>query len=81
MTQVLRMEDGKECKAIELRSGNELLEPHHKEELAENKQTANSEKENKDVWVEVERPVFKPEPTKYVPKLPYPERQQKIRMK
>ena len=44
-TQVLKVEERKECKAIELRSGKELLAPHHTEESAKPKQDNNSDKE------------------------------------
>ena len=75
-TQVPRMEEGKECKAIELRSGKELPAPHHKEESIELRQATDSDKdkENRDGWVEVEKQVFKPESAKYMLKLPFPER-------
>lgn len=36
--------------------------------------------ENEDGWVEVQRVVLQPEPAKYVPKLPYPKRQQRSKV-
>ena len=78
-TQVPKIEERKKCKAIELRSGKELP-AHHTEESTKLKQDSNSEKEKEEGWVQVEKPVFIPEPAKYVPKLPFPERQQKMRM-
>ena len=65
-TQVPKVEERKECKAIELRSGKELPAPHHTEESAK---TSNSdkEKEKEEGWVQVEKPVSIPEPAKYMP--------------
>ena len=48
-TQVPKVVEGKECKAIELRSGKELPAPHHTEELTEPRQ--DKEKEKEEGWV------------------------------
>lgn len=37
------------------------------------------ERENKDGWIKVQKPVHQPIPPKYVPKFPYPQRQQRIK--
>ena len=58
-TQVPKVEERKECNAIELRSGKELPAPHHTEESAKPKQDSNSgkEKEKEEGWVQAEKPV------------------------
>lgn len=49
------MEEGKDCKAIELRSGKELSDPYknHAQEIMEQNGIQGMEKENEDGWVEV----------------------------
>ena len=79
-TQVPRMEGGKECKAIELRSGKELAEPHPREAPAKTNPPIEEKKENEESWIEVEKPILKPEPAKYMSRLPFPKRQKKKMM-
>ena len=77
--QVQRQEDIRECKAIELISGKELPDFYknkaHEEEKP--KGSPSMEKKNEDGWVEVQKPISQSELPKYIPKLPYPERQQR----
>lgn len=67
------MEQGKDSKAIELRSGKELLVPYQNQklEVIDNEGSLDLEKGNKDRWVEVQKPMSNPELAKYVPKLSY----------
>lgn len=53
--QVSRMEEAKQCKAVELRSGKELLDRYKnkKSDAIEEKGGPFREEENKDGWVEV----------------------------
>ena len=74
-----KVEERKECKAIELRSGKEIPAPHHTKESAKPR-NSDKDKEKGEGWVQVEEPISILEPAKYVPKLPYPERQKKMRM-
>lgn len=71
------MEESKECKAIKLRSEKELFDPYknQKANTFEEKGSPYMEKENEDGWVEVQKLILLPEPTKYVPNLPYLQRQ------
>lgn len=54
------MEEGKKCKAIELRSGKELPNPHKNHELEQNR-SQGMDKENEVGWVEVQKLVPQPE--------------------
>lgn len=81
-TQTPRMEENKECKTIELRSGKELPDPNKNQKPNTNNKEGSPymEEDNKDGWIEVQKPVPQLEPVRYVPKLPCPQRQLKHKM-
>lgn len=76
------MEETKECKTIELRSGKELPDPNKNQKPNTNNKEGSSymEEENKDGWIEVQKPVPQQEQVRYVPKLPCPQRQLKHKL-
>lgn len=78
-TQVSKMEDEKQCKALKLKSGKELPESYKVPEPETKKSIGGQciEENNKDGWVEVHKPISEPTPIKYVPKISYPQRLQK----
>lgn len=67
--QVPRMEESKECKAVELRNEKQLTDPHKIQEpdTIEEKGRPDMEEESEDGWVDVQKPIPQPEPGKYVP--------------
>lgn len=73
-TQTPRMEETKERKTIELRSGKELPDPIKNQKPTTNNKEGITymEEENKDGWIEVQKTVPQLEPVRYVPKLPCP---------
>lgn len=72
--QVFRVEEGKECKAVELRNGKELSEPWNTVEAEKMKVDSRQESQKQKELVDV--PIHVPEVTlaKYVSKIPYPQR-------
>lgn len=73
------MVEGKGCKTIELGSGKELPNAHknRESERIEERGIPGIEEENKGGWEEVHKLLPPLEPMKYVPKLPYSQRQQR----
>lgn len=62
-TQVPWMEEGKECRAVKLRSGKALPDPYINQKLdtTEKKRSPDMEEESEDGWVEVQRQVPQPQ--------------------
>lgn len=75
--QVPRMDDGKECKVVKLRSGKELSDPDKVPQVGFKKPDGSQcmEDETDDGQVEVQKVVPQPTPPYYVPKISYPQRQ------
>lgn len=78
------MEDGKGCKiielrTIELRSEKELPNPYEVPKLESKEENGGqcTQEENIDGWVEVQKLVPQLTPTKYIQKIPYPQKLQK----
>lgn len=59
-----------------------MLDPYNnqKPDASDKEGSPGMEEENEDGRVEVQKSVPQPEPSRYVPKLPYPQRQQRSKM-
>lgn len=76
------MEEVNECRAVELRSRKELPNPYENQIPEDSKKNGCLDigKDNEEGWVEVQKLIPQSEPAKYVSKLPYPQRQQKLKL-
>lgn len=76
------MKKSKDYKVVELRSRKKLSNPYknEKQNTSDKEGSPDMEDKNENGWLAVQKPIPQPEPARYVPKPPYPYRQQRSKI-